>query len=399
MQPLQNIDIFVSGGGIAGLIAAAAFGQAGFSVILVDPNFPSASGPDTNADWRTTAFLQPARTLLDRAGVWGRLAPFATPLATMRIMDAGNVFGHQSSHDFNAHDISDLPFGWNLPNWIVRQEVVAHLNDLSNVNVQFGAETAHVTIREDGAHVSLRDGARIRARLVIAADGRQSPLRTAAGIRVRTVRYGQKALAFAVTHPIPHANVSTEIHRAGGPFTLVPLPDHEGRPASAVVWMERAAEALRLSALSEDAFNAEITERSVSVLGPLSLMTRRALWPIIGQIADRMETQRMAFMAEAAHVLPPIGAQGLNTSLADVAVLLNLVEKNSTDPGARGVLHQYHRVRYPDVMARWAAVGALNHASMAGGAVPQMLRQGALAMLHDIAPLRRALMRAGLGAR
>ncbi|NKX44400.1 UbiH/UbiF family hydroxylase [Roseicyclus persicicus] len=400
MRDLEHTDIFVSGGGVAGLTAAAAFGAAGFSVICADPAPPVTDAAAEGSDLRTTAFLQPSRDFLARAGLWDRLAPYATPLQVMRIVDAGGeVAEPRVAHDFNAADISELPFGWNLPNWLLRREMVAHLATLPNVDFRAGTGTAQVMTREAEARVTLSDGARIGAKLVIAADGRGSPVREAVGLGVTTLRYGQKALAFAVTHPIPHENVSTEIHRSGGPFTLVPLPDHEGRPCSAVVWMERGPEALRLAALPEDQFNAEMTERSAHLFGPLTLVTRRTLWPIISQIADRMEAERVALVAEAAHVVPPIGAQGLNMSLADLRVLLDLAEAHRDDPGARPLLQRYHRARHAEVLARVTGVDALNRASMAEAQGLRDLRLRALNAIYSVTPVRRVMMRAGLGAR
>ncbi len=399
MTQITQTDIFISGGGVAGLTAAAAFGQAGFSVICADPSPPITDAATEGSDLRTTAFLQPSRHFLDRAGLWDRLAPHAMPLQVMRIVDAGGeVSEPRVAHDFDAADISDLPFGWNLPNWLLRREIVAHLSDLPNVDFRPGTGTATVMTREAEARVTLTDGDHVVAKLVIGADGRTSPVREAAGIAVTTMRYGQKALAFAVTHPIPHENVSTEIHRSGGPFTLVPLPDHDGRPCSAVVWMERGPEALRLAALSEEAFNAEMTERSAHLFGPLTLVTRRTLWPIISQIAARMEAERVALVAEAAHVVPPIGAQGLNMSLKDLRVLLDLAEANRADPGARDLLRKYHRARHAEVMARVTGVDALNRASMAEAQGLRDLRMRALNAIYSVTPVRRVMMRAGLGA-
>ena len=399
MAELEHTDIFISGGGVAGLTAAAAFGQAGFSVICADPAPPITDAATEGSDLRTTAFLQPSRQFLDRAGLWERLAPHATPLQIMRIVDAG---GEQAearvAHDFDAADISDLPFGWNLPNWLLSREILAHLATLPNVDFRPGTGTASLLTREAEARVSLTDGSRIAARLVIGADGRSSAVRAAAGIGVRTMRYGQKALAFAVTHPVPHENVSTEIHRSGGPFTLVPLPDHAGRPCSAVVWMERGPEALRLAALPDDAFNAEMTVRSAHLFGSLTLVTRRTVWPIISQVADRMEAERTALVAEAAHVVPPIGAQGLNMSLADLRVLLDLLEQNREDPGARDLLRRYHRARHAEVLARVTGVDALNRASMAEAQGLRDLRLRGLNAIYSVAPVRRVMMRAGLGA-
>jgi 2-octaprenyl-6-methoxyphenol hydroxylase len=399
MPDLVHTDIFISGGGVAGLTAAAAFARAGFSVICADPSPPITDAATEGSDLRTTAFLQPSRLFLDRAGLWERLAPHATPLQVMRIVDAGGEAAEpRVAHDFNAADISDLPFGWNLPNWLLSREILAHLATLPNVDFRPGTGTAHLMTREAEARVTLSDGSRISAKLVIGADGRASPVRAAAGISVTTLRYGQKALAFAVTHPVPHENVSTEIHRSGGPFTLVPLPDHDGHPCSAVVWMERGPEALRLAALPEDAFNAEMTERSAHLFGPLTLVTRRTLWPIISQVADRMEAERVALVAEAAHVVPPIGAQGLNMSLADMRVLLDLVEAHRADPGTRELLHKYHRARHAEVLARVMGVDALNRASMAEAQGLRDLRLRGLNAIYSVAPVRRVMMRAGLGA-
>ncbi|WP_343081324.1 UbiH/UbiF family hydroxylase [Ostreiculturibacter nitratireducens] len=397
---LTTTDILISGGGVAGLSAAAAFGSAGFSVVCVDPAPPVTEATAAGADMRTTAILNPSVAVLEAAGLWERLAPHAAPLQVMRIVDAGGeVPEPRIVKDFDAAEISDAPFGWNLPNWLLRREMAARLAELPNVDFRPGIGTKGVFTREGEARVTLSDGARITARLVVAADGRGSPVREAVGISVKTTRYGQKALAFAVTHPIPHNNVSTEIHRSGGPFTLVPLPDRDGKPCSAIVWMERSAEADRLAALPVEAFEAAMNERSCAMFGPLTLVTRRSVWPIISQIAARMTAERVALVAEAAHVVPPIGAQGLNMSLADIGTLLDLAR---ADPGGLGeakMLQAYERRRHPEVAARVTGIDLLNRASMLGAQPLRDLRAGALNALYSLGPVRKTLMRTGLGLR
>jgi len=396
----ESVDIVVSGGGVAGLAAAAAFGQAGFSVLCVDPAPPVTAREAEGADLRTTAFLQPAQALLERTGLWARLAPHATPLQVMRIVDAGGPEPvPRVVKDFDAADISERPFGWNLPNWLLRREMVAHLETLPSVQFRPGIGTATLLAREREAIVGLSDGSRVRCRLVIAADGRNSPIRAAAGIGVRTTRYGQKALAFAVTHDLPHDNVSTEIHRSGGPFTLVPLPDHEGRPSSAVVWMETGPEAARLADLPTPAFEAEMSARSCQLYGPLTLASRRTVWPIISQVAERMQAGRVALMAEAAHVLPPIGAQGLNMSLGDLRALVDLAEASPDRLGDRMMLESYHRRRHLEVQARVTGIDMLNRASMLRAQPLRDARARALDAMYSLAPVRRTLMQLGLGAR
>lgn len=393
-----STDILISGGGVAGLTAAAAFGSAGYSVICVDPAPPVTTEAADGADLRTTAFLQPSVEVLAAAGLWSRLAPFAAPLQVMRIIDAGGATQEpRLIKDFNAADISDQPFGWNLPNWLLRREMVARLSELPNVDFRPGVATTTLLTRTSEARVALSDGAQITARLVIAADGRASTMRAALNIPVRTLRYGQKALTFAVTHKIPHQNISTEIHRSGGPFTLVPLPDRDGLPCSAVVWMETGPEVQRLAGLDVPAFQVAIDARSCLILGPLTLVTKRLIWPIIAQLAARMSGERVALMAEAAHVLPPIGAQGLNMSLADLAALLDLAQHHEL--GGAAMLDAYHKRRHLDVEARVLGVDALNRASMLGAPPLRDLRASALNALYALDPLRKTVMKAGLGLR
>jgi len=334
-------DILISGGGIAGLTAAAAFGTAGFQVICVDPTPPVTDGAADGADLRSTAMLQPARKLLERAGLWDALAPHAAPLQVMRIIDAGGEEAEpRVTREFNAAEISDLPFGWNFPNWLLRREMMARLEALDTVDFRAGVGTQRLFTRESGAKVTLTDGTRIATKLVVAADGRGSAMRAASGIDVQTQRYGQKAIVFAVTHPIPHENVSTEVHRTGGPFTLVPLPDRDGMPCSAVVWMDDGPKAHERMEMDVAAFEAEASARSTYHFGPLTLVSKRQIWPIITQHAARLSSERVALIAEAAHVMPPIGAQGLNMS-----------------------------ARYGDISLRVRGIDLLNRASQASSTV------------------------------
>ena len=396
----QSIDILISGGGVAGLSAAVAFGSAGFSVLCVDPSAPVTDRRSAGADMRSTAFLMPSVALFQDIGLWDRLSPHAAALQIMRIVDAGGAPGEaRLTRDFDAAELSEHPFGYNLPNWLLRREILAHLGSLPNVAFRPGVSTTHVMTRDSEALIGLSDGSAWRARLLIGADGRNSTVRQAAGITAKTTRYGQKALAFTTTHPIPHQNVSTEVHRSGGPFTMVPLPDHEGLPASAVVWMEQGPEIARLAALPQPEFEAEMNLRACHILGPMARTSPLTIWPIISQIAARLSGQRIALMAEAAHVVPPIGAQGLNMSLADLATLHELALADPAALGTAPMLQAYHSRRHRDVQARVAGIDALNRASMMGVPILRDLRASALGALYSAAPVRKTLMKAGLGLR
>ena len=391
---MERFDILVAGGGTAGLCAAAALGGLGLRVLCVDP--APGDGPDgPEADLRTTAILSPARRLLEEAGLWEALAPHVAPLTVMRIVEAGR--GAPLARDFAASDLGQEGFGWNVPNRALKRVLGERLAAAPTVAARRGVGFRSRLAGTEEVVVGLSDGTEVAARLLLGADGRESAVRRACGIGVRTTRYGQKALVFAVTHGAPHGGISTEVHARGGPFTLVPLPDHEGRPCSAVVWMTEGAEALRLSALPGDAFAEAVNARSAGAMGPLAPVGPRQVWPIVTQVADRLTARRTALMAEAAHVVPPIGAQGLNMSLADLRALLDLCRERPGAIGEDGWLSAYARARGPDIRLRAAGIDALNRASIAGAAPLVAMRGLGLRALHGVGPVRQALMRLGLG--
>lgn len=395
-----TVDVLVVGGGISGMIAAAAFGASGFKTLMIDPVPPVVVGDDAGSDLRSTAFLRPARDLFEKIGIWDRLAPHATPLEGLRIVDT--IDGEdgplvRNERQFEGRETADEPFGWNFLNWHMRRALMDILPSIDHTEVRYGVGFKSMLTRTGSAIVTLTDGSRIEAKLVVAADGRASPVRDAAGIGVSTTRYGQKSLAFTAFHSLPHGNVSTEIYRDGGPFTMVPLADIDGRPASAIVWMNKGPKAVDLLNMDVAAFNAEMTDRSAGLYGDLELASHRGIFPIITQVADQLSAQRVAIIAEAAHVLPPIGAQGLNTSLNDLAELLTLCEANGADIGSTAVLDAYARARHRDITARARAVDLFNRVVRSEDSLMQSVRLLGLKAVHDIKPVRMGVMRAGLG--
>ena len=380
---MRDVDVLVAGGGPAGLACACGMALKGFTVALADPEGPSAAGAK-DQDRRTVAVLRPGRALLEEIGAWDALGePVA--LDVMRVVDlrAG------ASAGFESREVGDAPFGWNVPTGELRAALEARADALGVERVAGGVEG--IVARSEEALVTVA-GEGWRARLLVGADGKASAVRDALGIGVREVRTGQKALSFRVRHAVPHANVSTELYDREGPLVLVPLPDEDGAHRSAVVWMVSAPEAERLLALDGEAFAQAATERSGETLGDLALEGERTAFPIVTRVAKRLTGPRSVLIAEAAHALPPIGAQGLNTSLGDVAELLRQV---GDDPGASESLARWARRRWPEIASKVAAVTALNAASIGGPMAA--LRGPAIAALSRAPGLRRGLMRFGLG--
>jgi len=390
-------DVFIAGAGLAGSLAALSYAKSARNVVVADPFSYDES---SKFDYRTTAYLQPSKLFLELLGVWDFVKDSAMPLDVMKIIDAsgkGDPGEIKSEKNFNSSEFSDLPFGWNVKNSLMRKTLQSLIERQSNCKLITGTRAVDFISRDDAAYVKLSSGKTVKAKLVIAADGRNSVLRKKAGISVKTHNFAQKALAFAVTHSIPHKNVSTEIHLSGGPFTLVPLQDHDGKPSSAVVWMDKSEKAAKLIDMKDKEFEKEMTQRSCSILGPLKLASKRSLWPIISQIADRIYSQRLALIGETAHVVPPIGAQGLNMSLADIKILSELDKQYPDDLGSTYSLNEYQKNRIADIRKRVIGVSTLNHISISENKFVQNIRAFGLENFFQVPAVKNQAMKLGLG--
>jgi 2-octaprenyl-6-methoxyphenol hydroxylase len=248
---------------------------------------------------------------------------------------------------------------------------------------------------DDRVTIWLDDGASLAARLVVGADGRKSLCRAAAGIETERREYGQAALTLSFGHARPHNGISTEFHTGTGPFTLVPLPGLR----SSLVCVVEPAEAEHLGALDAAELSPEIERRAHSILGKISVEDGRAVFLLTVETARSFAQNRIALVGEAAHVMPPIGAQGLNLGLRDAATIGEFVveaRRDGRDVGAPEVLARYDRARRPDVTSRTVAVDALNRSLLTDFLPVQGARGFGLYLLDRIAPLRRAVMREGV---
>lgn len=393
----QDFDIVVSGAGIAGMVLAAGLARAGFSVCLLDPAPPAQAEEADGSDLRSTAFLMPSWRMFDSFGLTETLSPHAVPLKALRIVDTeGDPPQPRETRLFTPEPLGGAQFGYNLPNWLTRRELGRVLTGLPGLDMRLGTGFAARFARDAGMKVTTTAGDRLSCRLLIGADGRASPVRTAAGIGVQTTRYGQKALAFAITHDVPHDDVSTEIYAPGGACTLVPLPDRDARASSAVVWMSDGPAALRLAALPPAALAEALDRRTCGLLGRPSVASPVRSWPVVTQVAQALSARRTVLVAEAAHVLPPIGAQGLNTSLGDIAALLAALE-GASDPGSESVLTRFAQARKRDLALRSSVIDLFNRVCKADNGLARGLRRTGLGAVHGIAPLRQKIMQAGMG--
>jgi 2-octaprenyl-6-methoxyphenol hydroxylase len=387
---MSRVAIAVVGAGPVGLAAALLLADAGHEVALIAPASPPT-------DRRTSALLQGSVALLERLGVWQRLSANATPLRTMRIIDDTGRLIRAPEVAFSAGEIDLAAFGYNVAN----AELVAVLEAaVAQRNVRrISALADAVTIGNDSITIGLAKGETVDARLVVAADGRRSRVREAAGIGIDEGRYDQAALVCDLRHSLPHHDTSTEFHTPHGPFTLVPL---KGKRSS-LVWVDRPDAAARHAALSDSDMAAEIERRSHSILGSVTLDGPRQVFPLSGMTARAFAADRVMLVGEAAHLFPPIGAQGLNLGYRDVVALGETLSetlgKNGDVPGSPASIAAYDRARRGDVLARTAAVDALNRTLLSDFLPVQALRGLGLFLIDRVPMLRQMAMRQGIAAR
>jgi 2-octaprenyl-6-methoxyphenol hydroxylase len=380
-------DTAVIGGGPAGLTAAIALAETGAKTALLARRAPYG-------DNRTTALLGASTELLERLDVWRRCSDQAAALQTMRLVDDTGRLIRAPEVRFSADEIGLDQFGFNIDNRSLMAALEQRAAELSGLT-RFDDEAE--TIHPEHADVSILtgQGQSLAARLVIGADGRQSLSREAAGIAVKRRDLRQSALTFNIGHSRPHKNISTEFHTPHGPCVFVPLPGNR----CSVVWVSAPKEAERLIALGDDELSEATEKQSHSILGRVRVEPGRHLFPLAIESPRLFAKDRIALVGESAHVLPPIGAQGLNMGLRDAADIADIVGQAMSigeDPGSPQVLARYQSARRADVSSRMFAIDIANRSLLSDLLPMQSLRAAGLHLIGSIGPLRRLAMREGL---
>ncbi|MDA9507136.1 2-octaprenyl-6-methoxyphenyl hydroxylase [Bradyrhizobium sp. CCBAU 11386] len=380
-------DAAVIGGGPAGLAAAVALAQAGARTALVARRVPYA-------DNRTTALLGASIELLESLDVWPRCKDKAAALEIMRLVDDTGRLFRAPEVRFSCHEIGLDAFGYNIDNRSLMLALEERAAELPGI-VRFDDEAESVLVEADDVAIRTTSAQFLTARLVVGADGRHSLCREAAGIEVTRRELTQTALTFNVGHARPHRNVSTEFHTPHGPCVFVPLPGNR----SSIVWVAAPAEAERLRGLSDEELSDAIEKQSHSILGRMTVEPGRNLFPLAIERPKSFGRDRIALVGEAAHVVPPIGAQGLNLGLRDAADIARLAGEaiaSGQDPGAADVLQRYDRARRPDILSRTFAIDIANRSLLNDFLPLQPVRAVGMHLLGAIGPLRRFAMREGL---
>ena len=396
MKPI-NSDIVICGGGLSGLICSLALSQTGVSICCIDKTVKNLQNKKT--DNRSTAYLIPSIKFLKDVGLWKHLSKNANPLKTLSIINSNNGFPYNnliSETKFNAKEIFQNEFGWNINN----NETKKILLDLVKKNklIKFFNNDEIINIEKHNEHLTicLKNNKKIETKLLIGADGRNSFIRKNYDISVNLTELGQKVITFLVKHEYIHNDISYEIYNTGGPFTTVPLKTDKNN-TSAVVWVDNTKNIDKLLKLDDEDFTKEVNRRSVNKLGAVNVISKLQVFPVTTQLAEKFVDHRMILIGEAAHALPPIGAQGLNLTIKDIKEIHDLLKKDLVNIGDGEMVSKFNIKRLLDIKIRSKSVDFLNKISKSDELIISKTRNFGLNFLGKVQPIKFLLMKFGLG--
>lgn len=392
-------DLVVSGASYSGLALALALAGAlpGIRIAVVDPQPPQGSGTPPR-DPRAFAVSASSRHLLDAIGIWPLVAAEAEPVVDIDITDS-------------SLDAGVRPTLLTYPNETATGEAASHILP-GGALLAAMADTARATPgieivtppaavtgyrpTDIDARVALADGRELAARLVVAAEGRRSTLREAAGIKLVGWPYHQTGIVVTVAHERPHMGRAVQHFLPAGPFAILPLPGNR----SCITWSEEEREARRILALDEPAFLAEVDRRFGGELGAISLVGKPASWPLEMHLARGYVAPRLALVGDTAHGVHPIAGQGLNLALRDVAALAELVADTlrvGLDPGAPDVLRRYESWRRFDSTVSALAFDTINRLFSNDWTLLRAARDFGLGVVDRLPFVKRALVSEAAG--
>jgi len=386
---MDRADVIILGGGLVGLTLAAALDASGLTAILVDPADPDTR-LDAKFDGRTSAVSSSSKRMLDTIGVSDFFPEVGNPIRAIRASDGLSPGGLT----FEPGEDGE-PLGWMHENRHLRAALRARAEAGKHLWLMWKAKAAHIQRDTHGVMASLADGRKLYAPLLVAAEGRNSPTREAAGIRVARWKYEHAAIVSVLRHERPHEDVAYEIFYPAGPFALLPMTDDAGTHRSAIVWSLAKDDAPGMLSLSDADFAAEAEVAMGGFLGKITLAAPRSSYPLGFHHAARITDQRLALIGDAAHAIHPIAGQGLNLGFRDVAALAQvLVEaaRLGLDLGDSTVLDRYQRWRSLDTMLVAAATDTLTRIYGVRGKTASAVRRFGMGLIDRIGPVKNRLM-------
>jgi 2-octaprenyl-6-methoxyphenol hydroxylase len=385
---MDRADVIIFGGGLVGLALASALDSSGLSAIVVDPADP-APRADAAFDGRTSAVSSSSMRMLETIGIAQMLPEPPCPIRRIAVADGLEPGGlHFDSDD-------DEPLGWMCENRHLRAALHARAEAGKNLWLMWKSSVADVERTTAGVIVALDDGRRLSAPLLVAADGRNSVTREAAGINLARWKYDHQAIVSVLRHERPHDHVAYEIFYPGGPFALLPMNDDAHGHRSAIVWSVAQEDAAGWLALSDSDFAAEAVAAMGGFLGAIAMLAPRSSFPLGFHHAAQMTARRLALVGDSAHAIHPIAGQGLNLGFRDVAALAQVLVEGARlglDLGDKQLLDRYQRWRSLDALSVAVATDTLTRIYGLPGRTASAVRRFGMGVVGRLSPIRNRLM-------
>ena len=396
---LAETEHVVAGAALNGLATAVALSgphvRRPVSALIVDAKDPRDFAQNS-FDGRASAITASAKRMLEALGVWQQVAAQAQPMTEIAVTDSQDSTQRPTLLHFGPDDMDNGPSSYMIENRFLYQAMLDVALTSPHVKLEAGQKIAAYCFGPGLAQVTLDDGREIKTSLIVAADGKASPARAAAGIEMIGWAYDQMGIVATVAHEKPHHGRAEEHFRASGPFAILPLPGNR----SSLVWVENKAEAARILALDDVGFTTELCKRFGAQLGAVRLDSGRHGYPLSLFVAKSFIGPRLALVGDAAHVLHPLAGLGFNLGLRDVAALAECVNDAvalGQDIGGDAVLENYARWRRFDTMKAAAAMDGMNRLFSNDNAFLRLLRDSGLMMVERMAPLKKMFTREAAG--
>jgi 2-octaprenyl-6-methoxyphenol hydroxylase len=386
---MDRADVIILGGGLVGLALAAALDSSGLSSIVIDPADPNARNSQA-FDGRTSALSSSSKRMFDTIGISEHFPVPGCPIRRIEIADGLEPGGLC----FDPGE-DDEPLGWMNENRHLRAALLGRAEAGKNIWLMWNARPGQVERADHGVTVRLEDGRVVGAPLLIAAEGRNSPMREAAGIRCARWQYDHSAIVSTLRHDKPHQNVAYEIFYPSGPFALLPMTDDADGHRSAIVWSVPAADAPGFLTLSDDDFAVEAEAAMGGFLGRIGLLAPRSTYPLGFHHAARIADHRLALVGDAAHGMHPIAGQGVNVGYRDAAALAQVLVEGARlglDLGDQQLLTRYQRWRSLDTFMVSLATDSLTRLYGIPGATASKVRRFGMSLINRIGPVKDRLM-------
>jgi len=388
-----ELDAIVVGGGAIGAALALALARDDFDVALIEKSAPKPWRAEDDVDLRVVAIAPDTRDLLADLDVWNAMASARIgPYRRMRVWDA-TAPGELA---FDAAEQGAAALGWIVENKLIQHVLWQAIGVEPRVRLLCPADVAEIENGDDAATATLADGTRLRARVLIAADGAESPLRAKLAISCSERDYAQRAVVAHVATERAHEHTAWQRFLPGGPLAFLPLGD--GR--CSIVWSLPNDEAARILALDDETFRAELGAASDFRLGAITAATARAAFPLRLRLAEKYVAGRSVLAGDAAHVVHPLAGQGMNLGFRDVACLRRVLRdarERASDIGAAHVLRRYERERRSENALAARGLDAIERVFDTGHPAIAALRGAGLAIADRVAPLKQLFAAAAAG--